>query len=274
MGFSDGRKTSGAFRASVLRSALITPHMVRVTFGSDELRHLPHRGFDQWFRLFLPRPDGITDFATVPEAFGIGGYVKYLTSKSGTRPPFRNYTVREFRPEQGELDVDFVSHGEDGIAGPWSRSAQPGETVVIIDQGRGFDPKDNTDFLLLAGDESALPAIAGILRDLPRTAQGLALLEVSDPVDKQELNYPDGFTVQWLPRSEEPAEHSESAQVRPGSVALRHVQDFAPTRPQTLHAYLVGEQNLATQGRRHLVAAGVPKNRIDFIGYWRIGRSG
>lgn len=266
MGFTDGRKITGLYTAQVRRSERITPHMVRVTFGGLDLHRLPHRGYDHWFRLFLPRADGGTDFGAVPEKFDFTGYLRYLTAKSGTRPPFRNYTVREHRPDDGEIDVDFVAHGERGIAGPWAQRAQPGEQVALIDQGRGFDPLDDTTQVLLVGDESALPAIAGIVRDLPRETRGLAIIELPDQADRQPLQAPAGFELRWLAR--------EDAHERPGLRALDEVRTVTPPHPDTLHAYLAGEQQLVASARRHLVAAGVPKPRIAFTGYWRAGREG
>lgn len=178
MGFTDGRRISGLYTAQVLRTERISPHVVRVTFAGEDLSRLPQRGFDQWFRLFLPHPDGETDFAAVPEKFSMTGYLKYLTARSGTRPPFRNYTVRAHRPDTVEIDVDFVVHGDTGLAGAWAQRAEPGEQVALIDQGCGFDPRGDGGPVLLVGDESALPAIAGILRDLPREATGLAIIEI------------------------------------------------------------------------------------------------
>jgi len=266
MAFNDSRKFAGVYFAEVRRVERVTPHMVRVTLHGEDVARMPARGYDQWFRLFLPREDGTTDFDAVPERFGIGGYLKYATSKSGTRPPFRNYTVREHRPGDGELDVDFVAHGDDGVAGPWAQRAVAGERVALLDQGRGFDPVADADFLLLAGDESALPAILGILRDLPRDARGLAIVEIPTAEDVQPVEAPPGMEVRWLPRADP---HD-----RPGTLALAAIKAFNPERPERLHAYLVGENAIPVEGRRHLVAAGVPKSRIVFVGYWKVGRAG
>ncbi len=266
MGFTDGRRITGLYRAEVVRTAQVGPHMIRVTLAGDDITRLPARGFDQWFRLFLPRPDGDTDFSALPDGFGMTSYLRYLSTKSGTRPPFRNYTVRELRGADGELDVDFVAHGDQGIAGPWARRAAAGDRVAFIDQGRGFDPLDDTESVLLVGDESALPAIAGIVRDLPRGSTGLALIEIPCAEDEQHLEAPDGVTVRYLPRTSEDQ--------RPGELALAAVREFSPVVPSTLHAYLAGEQALVAGSRRHLVACGVPKARITFTGYWKRGRSG
>lgn len=265
MAFKDARRERGAYLAQVVRRSQVTPHMVRVTFGGDDLARLPRHGYDHWFRLFLPRADGPTDFGAVPDQFGMVGYLRYLTSPSGTRPVFRNYTVREHRPESGELDVDFVVHGDEGVAGRWAGRAEPGEQVALLDQGRGFAPPPDADVHLLAGDESALPAILGILRDLPRDARGLALVEIPEAADAQPVDAPAGVDLQWLPRDGSPA--------TPGTLALAALRAYTPERPETLSAYVVGEQALPTEGRRHLVAAGVPKSRITFVGYWRAGKA-
>lgn len=265
MAFRDARKERGTYLARVLRTARVTPHMVRVTLGGDDLSRLPRRGFDHWFRLFLPRADGETDFASLPERFGMTGYLRYLTTPAGTRPVFRSYTVREHRPEAGEVDVDFVVHGDHGVAGAWAQRARAGETVAILDQGCGFDLLPDATDHLLVGDESALPAILGILRDLPRDARGLALVEVPEAADAQPVDAPPGVELRWLPRDDPAA--------RPGALALAALRAHAPERPGTLSAYLVGEQTVPTEGRRHLVAAGVPKHLITFVGYWRAGRA-
>ena len=266
MAFNESRKFAGVYFAEVRETKRVTPHMVRVTFHGEDIKQLPVRGYDQWFRLFLPREDGTTDFDAVPERFGFGGYLKYLTAKSGTRPPFRSYTIRSHRPAVGELDVDFVAHGDSGVAGPWAQRASAGERVAVIDQGRGFDPVDDAEFTLLVGDESALPAIVGILEHLARDARGLAIIEIPTEEDAQPVDAPPGFEIRWLPRSDP---HD-----RPGTLALEAVRAFAPERPEGLHAYLAGEQALVAESRRHLVAAGVPKARIVFTGYWKVGRAG
>ena len=263
MAFADARKTRGHYLAEVVRSERVTPHMQRVTVAGDELTRLPRHGFDQWFRLFLPREDGTADFDAVPEGFGMAGYLKYLMASSHTRPLFRAYTVRGHRPESGEVDIDFVAHGDAGVAGPWAQRAQRGERVMLLDQGRGFEPHPSGEYLLV-GDESALPAVAGILRDLPRDARGIALVEIPDPDDAQPLEAPEGVEVRWLPRADPLAQ--------PGRLALETLRTIAPVLP--VGVYLAGEQTLAAEGRRHLVAAGVPKHDIAFTGYWKVGRAG
>jgi NADPH-dependent ferric siderophore reductase len=260
--FKEARKGSTLCIVQVARTQQVSPHMVRVTLTGDDLAKLTDHGYDHWFRLFLPQEEGETNWK-LPEQLGLTGYLKYLRMPSATRPVLRNYTVRELRADARELDVDFVVHGDEGPASRWAQRAQPGETVALLDQGRGYDHAPDTDFHLLAGDETALPAILGILRDLPRSAAGLAIIEVPSLEDAQAVDGPEGFEVRWLARE---------SHATPGRLALDAVLAFTPSSPATLSAYVCGEHELPTQARRYLVAAGVPRARITFVGYWRAGK--
>ncbi|MDR1427205.1 MAG: siderophore-interacting protein [Bifidobacteriaceae bacterium] len=297
MAFKDARGQRGLYPAAVTRTERISPHFVRVTLRGEALSRLPHRGYDQWFRLFLPLFPGETDLTALPQQFGVAGYLKFKTSSLAAKLAVRNYTVREHRPEAEEIDIDFVVHGSSpagqgaagrvsgargagerggasqfrdkdaGIGSVWAQRARPGDAVALIDQGRGFDPIPETGLYLLAGDESARPAILGILRDLPSDSRGLALIEVPEPADEcQEVNAPEGFEIRWLCRQ---GDNTLDASATPGSAALAGLRDFHPENPTALTAYVAGERTLATEGYRHLASAGVPKARIQFIGYWR-----
>jgi len=251
---------SGLMRASVLRRELVTPHMVRVTFGGDDLERFEHRGFDQWFRLAIPVHDH-DRFDRLPDRYDLAGYLRYLTIARGARPVIRNYTVRAFRSDPAELDVDFVVHGTAGVAAPWAMAAEPGTEAALIDQGCGWRPVP-ADWLLLVADESGLPAVAGILRDLPRDACGHAIVELFDARDRQELDAPPGVTVHWMERA---------PGADPGSSALPALRrlDFPDGE---VYAFAVGESAVATGARRHLVSERqVPKASVTFCSYWKRG---
>jgi NADPH-dependent ferric siderophore reductase len=255
--------TSGLIHAFVVRRDLVTPHMVRVTLGGDDLRRFTSRGFDQWFRLAVPVRGSDPRFDNLPDRFGIGGYLRYLTLPKDTRPVIRNYTVRAFRAEALELDIDFVVHGIEGIAAPWAATAEPGAEIAFIDQGCGWRDS-GTGPVLLIGDESALPAIAGVLRDLPRETVGTAIIELFDEADRQPLDGPAGVDVIWVTRS---------ADAPPGAAALPALEALESV-PADVTAFAVGESALATGARRHLVGErGIDKRRVTFSGYWKVGRA-
>lgn len=249
---------TGVVTAEVVEARRISPHFVRLTVAGDDLAGWRDLGFDQWFRLAVPTSDS-TRFDNLADTFDTAGYLKYLTLPRATRPVIRSYTVRAFRPEVRELDIDFVVHGDEGVAGPWAGGLPLGAVVGIIDQGCGYRPSD-ADRTLLVGDESALPAVLGILRDLPRDARGDAIIEIADLDDRQPVDAPSGMEVHWVVR--EPGR-------RIGESALQHLVELPPI-DGTVSAFAAGESKLATGARRHLVNdRGVPKQHIAFCGYWR-----
>lgn len=264
-------ETQGLVHLTVLRTEQLSPHWLRVTLGGGEIDRFRAMGYDQWFRLFLPL-GGDEGLERLPaKANKMLGYLKYLRIPDGVRPVMRNYTVRAFRPATAttgaEFDVDFVLHGSaaDGTAGPasrWAESCQAGESVVVIDEGLTFNPDRGTDRVVLVSDETGLPAIAGICAALPSHATGLAIVEVPSAEDALDFPHPAGIIVRWIVRDHD---------VKPGTLALRDLRD-ASIPDAAIHAYIVGEQALATEGRRHLVGErGVPKDLVSFCGYWRVG---
>ncbi len=258
-------------RLDVLRVERLTAHWMRVTLGGGDIDRFTPLGYDQWFRLFLPHRGDAAEagLERIPaKANKIFGYLKYLRIPEGVRPVMRNYTVRAFRPAgphgDAELDVDFVLHGSGPTAGPasrWAESAAPGESVVIIDEGLGFSPDRGTDRVLLVADETGAPAVAGVCASLPGHATGTVLLEAPSADDVLDFASPEGVEVRWLVRD---------AGAKPGTAALAALQELGAPSSDT-HAFIVGEQSLAVMGRRHLVSIGHPKERISFVGYWRVG---
>lgn len=260
-------------RLTVLRRERLSEHWMRVTLGGGEVDRFTPMGFDQWFRLFLPL-GGEQGLERVPaKAHKVFGYLKFLRIPDGERPVMRNYSVRAYRPADGdrgaEIDVDFVLHGSaaEGTSGPASRWAElcaPGESVLIIDEGLNFNPERGTDRVVLVGDETALPAIASICASLPQTATGVVIVEVPSDADALDFPHPPGITVHWLVRP-----HAAT----PGAPALDALRALElPEQP--FHAYIAGEQALASGGRKLLVGErGADKDRVSFCGYWRIGAS-
>ncbi|MFB8189328.1 siderophore-interacting protein [Microbacterium sp. NPDC055988] len=264
-------ETTELIHLTVLRTERLSAHWIRVSLGGGEIEKFRPMGFDQWFRLFLPI-GGDAGLERVPaKANKMFGYLKFLRIPDGERPVMRNYSVRAYRAatsEAGaEIDVDFVLHGSaaDGTAGPasrWAETCQPGEHVLIIDEGLTFNPQRGTDRVVLVGDETALPAIASISASLPVDATGTAIIEVPSEEDALEFPHPSGLEVVWLVRPHD---------VAPGALALQALGRTAlPDAP--FHAYAAGEQALASGARKHLVGErGVDKNAVSFCGYWKIG---
>lgn len=254
----------------VVGSKRVSPHVVRVTLGGDGMEHFTPMGYDQWFRLFLARPE--QEALRLPTRSSALWYVQYLATPRAKRPYVRNYTVRAVRPDLRELDVDFVVHGDEGPASRFAVTARAGDRVGFLDQGVGYNPRVEHDWTLVVADETGLPAVAGICESLPDDARGLAVVEVPDAGDVQEFRVPAGVELRWVVRGEGSAADGDGHGL-PGRRALETV--VAAELPQgPVYAYAVGEASLATGVRRHLVTErGVPKTHVDFVGYWRHGRA-
>ena len=128
-----------------------------------------------------------------------------LAALRGSLPPdqqpvTRTYTLRRADPQRQEVTIDFVVHGDEGIAAPWAARAEPGDVLTMSGAGGAYPPDPGSDWHLLAGDESALPAICSALEALPGDARGIAYLETCDPGEYLDAKVPAGVEVVWLHR--------------------------------------------------------------------------
>jgi len=254
--------------AEVLASKRISPNFVRVTLGGAGLAEFTPMGFDQWFRLFLPGPNGLR----LPSAANNLWYAQYLMMNKEQRPVVRNYTVRDFRPagrgefgDTAELDIDFAMHGEHTPACGWAAQTTPGTAVGLLDEGIMYQAPQHSPWSLLVADESALPAVAGVLRSAPRDLRGAAFIEIAHPDDAHGLGEPEGVRVHWLARTDPDCEIGQPAldAVRAAEIPATNV-----------YAFVAGEQKLAAGLRRHLVTErGIAKGEVTFTGYWRVGKA-
>ncbi|GAA0685250.1 siderophore-interacting protein [Streptomyces malaysiensis subsp. malaysiensis] len=240
-----------------------TPAFSVITLGGPELEHLKPMGFDQTVRLFFPREG--QEGLRMPRLSSEAWMAELLLLPKSRRPWVRNFTIRRARPELGEVDIEFALHG-DTPASTWARRARPGDPAGIFDMGLTYLPPAHAEWQLLAGDESAVPAILAILEHAPASLMAEVFLEVPGADDiRTDITAPDGVRVRWLAR--------DGADALPGSLALDAIKESA-LRPGRFYTWVAGEAALATGVRRHLVRdRGVPKPDIAFFGYWRHGRS-
>ncbi|MFI2508118.1 siderophore-interacting protein [Streptomyces sp. NPDC018972] len=251
------------FRAEVVRTERVSPSLHRVCVTGPDLAEFPWQGYDHWFRLFLQLPHQRR--LRLPDFTGSRWWQPYLAIPEDERPHCANYTVADFRPEAAEMDIDFVVHrgptGElEGRAAIWACGARPGDALAVLDQGVLFDCPPDASEVLVVADETGLPATSGIMRSLPRGTKGRLIQEVPTAGDRRELDAPPGMTVTWVLR--------EGDRSVPGSAALGELLRHRPADPAG-YAFVVGESTLATEGRRHLHRAGLPKERITFSGFWK-----
>jgi hypothetical protein len=142
--------------ATVLRTSRPTPHLVRVVLGGEGLAGFAPEHTDAYVKLVLP-PAG------APYAAPFDMDAVQREHPRELWPCLRTYTVRAWDPVAGELVLDVVVHGDEGLAGPWAVAARPGDRVQLLGPGGAYAPSTDVDWHLLAGDETALPAIAASL---------------------------------------------------------------------------------------------------------------
>ncbi|EEP70109.1 FAD-binding protein [Micromonospora sp. ATCC 39149] len=285
------------FTVDVRMVRRLSPSFVRVTFTGPDLDRFCDNGYDQRVKLVFPLPG--SGFAGLPT--GEGWYQRWRSLPETTRNPIRTYTARAVRPHLNEVDVDFAVHGDSGPASRWALRARPRDVLAILGPDAGYDgdhggvefrPPKHVGSLLIAGDETAVPAIGAILERLPRNACGEAFLEVPDRADVLPMQAPPGISVRWLVR--DAGTHGSclvpavtAAATRPLTRPTTPAAPLADVDVDTgilwevptaraaapLYAWLAGEAGVIRTLRRLLVSeCGIDRRSVAFMGYWRLGR--
>jgi NADPH-dependent ferric siderophore reductase len=231
--------------------------MIRVVFGGPGLHAFATSGYtDHYVKLLFPAPG-----VTYPEPFDLAAIHSQLPRDQWPRK--RTYTVRAWDAASRELTIDFVHHGDEGLAGPWAANARPGDTLHFAGPGGGYAPDPAADWHLMAGDESALPAIAAALEALPHGAHAKVFIEIAGPEEEQKLDSPGTVDITWLDR------HGPDA--RPGTALVPAITN-ATFPPGTPHAFIHGEAHFVRDLRRHLRHdRGLTRDQMSISGYWRHG---
>lgn len=239
--------------ATVISTQLIAPQLVRVTFDCPSLVGTELAFTDHYIK-FVFAPEGAAyAWPFDPE--------EMRAAHPGQPPVTRTYTVRHLDPATGELAVDFVVHGDEGLAGPWAGRAAAGDTLAFFGPGGAWAPQTGYDHFVLGGDESAAPAICAALEALPAGARATVVLEIADDAARFAVPAGDGIEVHWVPR--DGAEY--------GVALSRAVRDLA--LPEGRVSWFVhGNASMIKELRRHLfVDLGVPRADVSISGYWRSG---
>ena len=238
----------------------LTPRLVRVTLAGETLATMTTRGPAEHLKVLFPAP-GQTQPA-VP-SFDDEGRPVYPPGVE--RPVSRTYTPRRFRPDAGELDIDFVLHPEHvGPASEWASQAIPGDEIGFLCPPHAlYCPQPDAAWQLLVGDESAIPAIGAIIEQLDEGQSAHAFIEVPGPEEEQRFDTRGDVRVHWIHRGTRPHGDAIVAAVR-----AAELPGGAP------YAWISGEATLVKLTRRNLVRErGIDKHAITFTGYWRQGRT-
>jgi NADPH-dependent ferric siderophore reductase len=248
----DGPRPVDVLTATAVQQ--ITPSVRRVTLTGDPAAVA---ALQPTVNVLVPR---VGDPSPRWPALARDGRIVWPTGSHGIS--LRSYTARRQDPATGEVDVDFVLHG-DGPAAAWAAAAGPGALLGVGGSGPlGFTPAPT---LLLAADETALPAVSRILAEVPPQTRGIALLEVADAAEEQPLAAPSGVELRWLHRDGTP----------PGESTLLVDAVAALDRPDgAVFAWVAAESATVRAVRADLRGRwGLSRAEHHAIGYWRRGRA-
>lgn len=225
--------------ATVVRTESVAKDMIRVILTGESLRGIPE----------LENTD------------------HYVKLKFGDVT--RTYTIRWFDRQVNELALDFVIHGDDGLAGPWAAGARAGDQITFRGPGGKWRPSPEADAHLLVGDEAAIPAIAAALEVLPDDAVAQVFLEVASAAHQQLVHQTSRTTVTWVHRDEH-----KTADGRPLGYgeALTFTVMRAGVPAGRVEAFVHGNADMVKPLRRFLFKeVGVPREQVSISGYWRSG---
>lgn len=248
----------------VLRVTEVTPGMRRVTLTGEQLAaHVTRDGIAQYA---FASPGFDDDVRLVFAYAGATKPVLPIVKDGGLIYPkepkvlSRVYTVRGYDPQELELDIDFVTHGI-GVATTWAQRVCPGDRVHVLGPSRSSGLPDGVDWLLVVGDDTAIPAIARLMDELPEETRAQVFIEVAEDEHRQELRTPPNVVLTWMSRN--------GAEAGTTTLLLDAVRDAA-WWDGAAFAWLAGEQAIVRDLRRHLVEEReLEKASIDFTGYWK-----
>lgn len=232
---------------TVLRTEELTPHMQRVYLGDP--------GFEDF------EPVDFTD-----------SYVKLIFGPEDDEVK-RTYTIRSVDTDAREVAIDFVVHGDEGVAGPWAANAKPGQTISLYGPNGGYRPSPEADWHLFAGDESAIPAIAAAVESLPEDAIAKVFIEVGDRKDEIYLETLAVVDVTWVHRG---ASSNEIGEEKAGDNApLIEAVRNTEWLPGQAQVFIHGEAQAVMHNLRSYVRKerGVTAEWASISGYWRRGRT-
>lgn len=251
------RREPPSFRHVVVRrTEHVSPRLSRITLTGPELDGLVVEEPAASIRLLLPSPD--TTELVVPTWRG-----NEFLLPDGRRPTLRTLTPRRVDSGALELVLEIVLHGQ-GEASSWAQHATPGDPAAISGPGRGYAIDGGVTAFLLAGDETALPAICQLIEALPGETPVQVHIEVSHPDARLVLPDHPRATVQW---------HDLASGGRPGDAIVEAVRraDLVPG----IRVWAAGEAAAMQRIRRHLFEdRGLARADATVRGYWKHGRSG
>jgi NADPH-dependent ferric siderophore reductase len=237
----------------------LTPHMARIALGGDDFGAFGVEEPGEIITLLWPAP----------------GHPLVLPGSGWSFPPgvadaqhARNYTVRRFDADRGEVQVDFVLHADGGRASRWATSAQPGDRIGFAGPRTHWTSDEQAGWTLLVADETGLPALAAIVETLPEGHPTVALIEIADAAERQPLPTPADLTLHWLLRE------GEAVGTHPRLADAVRALDLPPAAASTGRVWGAGEAGSMRLVRDHVrQERGLPSEAVSVLGYWKHRRT-
>jgi NADPH-dependent ferric siderophore reductase len=253
----------------VVRSEQLTSHMIRIVLGGSGFETFNPSDFtDSYVKLVFVADD--VEMAALPRPLTLDSFADLPAAK---RPVVRTMTVRRADPADRQIAIDVAVHGEHGTAGLWAATAEPGQPAYLMGPSGAYTPDPAADWHLLAGDETALPAISVALEALPASAIGQVFIETAEPQDEIALTAPGGVQINWIFRGGRADLVGED---RAGDQApLIKAVKSAHWLPGQVHAFVHGEAQAVMHNLRPYIRKdrGVDAKWASISGYWRRGRT-
>jgi NADPH-dependent ferric siderophore reductase len=252
------RRTRRVLQTRVHDVRRLTPRLIRVVVGGEDLEGFGAGAFaDHYVKLQIPPPG-----APYTAPFDVEDIKARLPREQWPRT--RTYTVQHWDAAQRRLTIDFVHHGDTGVAGPWAATARPGDGLQLLGPGGAYTPDPDAGWHLMIGDESVLPAISASLGRVPAGVPVHVLAEVEGREEQVPLASPGELRLTWLHRCEHPGDED---------LLLRAVRELE-FPAGAVHAFVHGEAAAVRAVRRHLVVErGIPREALSVSGYWKRDRT-
>ncbi|MDK7749612.1 siderophore-interacting protein [Brevibacterium sp. UMB10442] len=288
------------FLVHLIARTQVSENLVRLTFTGPELGQFGTTCLDQRIKLVLGSRECVEELAERDD------WLAWARSlPEDVRPRLRTYTVKAVRPMYKEIDVDFVVHGTEGPASAFAVEAPIGAHIAVVgpvedapgssSEGVAWAPGSASQ-VLIAGDETAVPAISNIVESLDPEMRGAVFLEVPSSGDIQDLTAPHGVTVNWLPRElhtgttrgdllyravrewcDQNGIASSEKQVDPDDSYDSSVLLWDEARrgnTDALYTWVAADADTVARLRHEMrKKRGLSKGSSSFMGYWRMGVS-
>ena len=238
----------------VKRVTELSPSLRRITLTGEDLTGFHSASFDDHIKLFVPERAG-----TTPNMPTLGEKGLEFT-EDAPRPEMRDYTPRRYDPQTNELDIDFVLHHA-GPATDWATHAQPGHQLGIAGPRGSFVIPTAFDWHLLIGDETAIPAIARRLEELPATVSARVIVKTTTEQARINFDSQCRLDVRWVTEASVPADGPGALEKATRELSLPEGEGYV---------WAAGEYSDIRAVRQYLSAElGIDKGRIRAASYWR-----